>query len=111
MAAGARMCSRYDLVHRRLSIRLPRLGDRPGVGLSQLAAFPQELALALGSVARRQLHLDPPLAPNGLGPGQQALGRPGRRVEVAAGQLEELTVEAVADGAPHVLLDQPPGEV
>ena len=42
---------------------------------------------------------------------QQALERRGGRIRLAALQVEQLAVEPVAQRPPHVLLDQPAGEV
>ena len=74
-------------------------------------ARPRAAAAGAGRRWRRQRDVDAELGPDRRRPREQPVERRGRRIRLAALEIEQLAVEPVAERPPHVLLDQPVGQV
>src|SRR3954462_11387846 len=104
-SVGGRSCS---LIHG--SIGRARLAHGLGVDVAQRGTPVERPPLALRAVELGQCDIQAMLGPDGLRPGQGALQRGPRVLLLAAGEVDEAPVHAVADRPPHVLLDETAGE-
>src|SRR3954468_4202900 len=103
-SVGGRSCSLI-----RWSIGRARLAHSVGVDVAQRGAAVQRAALALCAVERGQRDVEAVLGARRLRPRQDALQRGAGVLLLAAVEVDEAAVHAVADRPPDVLLDEASG--